>query len=255
MKLVEIDGMILGKGIPKICLPIVAKTSEQAIEQAKKVSGLAADLIELRIDHLDCYSDYKELNKLTTEIRKITDKPVLFTFRTIREGGEKKLSNKQYYELIDAACMMQCVSLIDIEYFTGDMQVKELIQKAHAQNKYVILSNHDFIKTPDDKEIYYRLKNMELLGADIAKIAVMPNSKRDVLRFMNVSQQTAMKLNIPIITMSMGSLGMITRVNGEFTGSCVTFGSGEKASAPGQMNCKDLWSILEIIHNNQSEEK
>ena len=91
---------------------------------------------------------------------------------------------------------------------------------------------------------------MENLGADIAKIAVMPISKSDVLRLMDVSQRASQIMNIPIITMSMGPMGLVTRINGEFTCSAVTFGSGENASAPGQIPCGDLAEILQIIHKH-----
>lgn len=56
----------------------------------------------------------------------------------------------------------------------------------------------------------------------------------------------------PAITMSMGKDGVISRLCGEVFGSCVTFGSHEKASAPGQMQMDDLKTVLEKIHKSIS---
>ena len=52
----------------------------------------------------------------------------------------------------------------------------------------------------------------------------------------------------PVITMSMGSLGGISRISGETFGSCVTFGAHEKPSAPGQFAMKELRQMLDTIH-------
>ena len=57
-------------------------------------------------------------------------------------------------------------------------------------------------------------------------------------------------INRPIITMSMGKLGLISRLCGEVFGSALTFGCAGQASAPGQIDAKELKAVLEITHNN-----
>lgn len=62
--------------------------------------------------------------------------------------------------------------------------------------------------------------------------------------------ETSHKLTIPLVTMSMGQLGVISRITGELTGSAMTFASVQKASAPGQINVSDMQMLLEAIHHD-----
>ena len=142
------------------------------------------------------------------------------------------------------------VDLIDVEVFTGDDIVKEIIEGAHANGVKVVASNHDFDKTPDKDDIVGRLRKMQELGADIPKIAVMPRNKKDVLTLLSATEEMATDYaDRPIITMSMAGTGLISRLCGEVFGSSCTFGAVGKVSAPGQMNAVDLDTVLNLIHN------
>ena len=113
----------------------------------------------------------------------------------------------------------------------------------------VIASNHDFDKTPCQAELVARLKKMQEVGADILKTAVMPNSKKDVLTLLAATEEMATNYaEVPIVTMSMSKLGLISRVAGELFGSAITFGAAEKASAPGQIPAGELSEVLHILH-------
>lgn len=90
----------------------------------------------------------------------------------------------------------------------------------------VVLSNHDFEKTPLKDELIRRLCRMQELGADLLKIAVMPRCRSDVLLLLQATEEMlSQHARKPLITMSMGDLGMVTRICGGFFGSAVTFGS------------------------------
>ena len=111
------------------------------------------------------------------------------------------------------------------------------------------MSNHDFEKTPSFDEITGRLIGMKQLGADVAKLACMPNSAKDVLTLLSATEAVkAQYPDEPIITMSMGKLGVISRISGELFGSALTFGSAKKASAPGQLEVTALRQILQALH-------
>ena len=143
------------------------------------------------------------------------------------------------------------VDLVDIEAFTGDEAVKRVIDTAHACSVKVVVSNHDFDKTPSKEELVSRLCKMQDLGADIPKIAVMPQNKKDVLTLLAATEEMATKhADRPIVTMSMSGTGVISRLCGEVFGSALTFGSAGKASAPGQMGVKDLKTVLTLLHNS-----
>ena len=128
--------------------------------------------------------------------------------------------------------------------------VREMADLAHRHHVSVILSNHDFTATPDESEMLRRLQHMEELGADIAKIAVMPQSAGDVLTLLSATHKASQSLSCPVITMSMKGTGLISRLSGEVFGSCMTFGSVGEASAPGQIEAGRLKDILAIIHEN-----
>ena len=89
---------------------------------------------------------------------------------------------------------------------------------------------------------------MEQAGADILKMAVMPNNSRDVIRMMERTLSWNEKSDRPMITMSMGKLGGVSRMCGELTGSCMTFGSVTAASAPGQIPMDLLKKVLWLMH-------
>ena len=143
------------------------------------------------------------------------------------------------------------VDLVDIEAFTGDEAVKKVIDTAHACSVKVVVSNHDFDKTPSKEELVSRLRKMQNLGADIPKIAVMPQNKKDVLTLLAATEEMATEYaDRPIITMSMAGTGVISRLCGEVFGSALTFGAAGKASAPGQMGVEDLKTVLVLLHNS-----
>ena len=92
---------------------------------------------------------------------------------------------------------------------------------------------------------------MQKLGADIPKIAVMPQSKEDVLTLLAATEEMNRKhADRPIITMSMAGTGVISRLCGEVFGSALTFGAARKASAPGQMGVEDLAQVLSLLHKS-----
>ena len=82
----------------------------------------------------------------------------------------------------------------------------------------------------------------------MAKIAVMPHSKKDVLTLLAATAEASERLTVPVITMSMGGQGLVSRLSGEVFGSCLTFGALRSASAPGQIDAEDLKRVLEVIH-------
>ena len=90
--------------------------------------------------------------------------PLLLTFRTKKEGGEKAIDTKDYKDLNLRAAKTGYVDFIDVEIFTGDDVVREIIDGAHAAGVRVIASNHDFFKTPAKSDIIYRLRKMQDMG-------------------------------------------------------------------------------------------
>lgn len=252
MNPVVVRNIKIGEGIPKICVPIVGVTKEEIIKEAKTFDAIPVDVVEWRVDWFEHVFETDKVKEVLAELREaLKEIPILFTFRTFKEGGERAIEPEAYKKLNIAAAESGCVDLVDVEAFTGDEVVKEIIEAVHQHGVKVVASNHDFDKTPAKDDIVGRLCKMQELGADIPKIAVMPKSKEDVLTLLAATEEMNRKhADRPIITMSMAGTGVISRLCGEVFGSALTFGAAKKASAPGQMGVEDLAQVLSLLHKS-----
>lgn len=241
----------IGSGTPKICVPIVAETMSDIFSQARGMQRKRFDIVEWRIDWFEKYHDLDTVRRASRILHGILDdQPFLFTFRTEKEGGKRPIDPEYYIKLNQVAAEEHLVDMIDIELFSGDDVVKQLVDIAHRANIPVVISSHDFKKTPSQEELVDRMKHAEALGADILKIAVMPQNKLDVLTLLSATEQMSRESNKPLITMSMGKDGIISRLCGEIFGSAVTFGTIGMASAPGQIDLDSMNMVLDLLHRN-----
>lgn len=251
MHTVKVRNIEIGTGAPKIIVPIVGVTKEEILSAARSFDAIPIDVVEWRVDWFEGVFDFARVEDVLKELRDILgDTPLLMTFRTSKEGGEKDIDAEAYKELNIKAAKTGYVDFVDVEIFTGDKIVSEIIDAVHAAGVKVIASNHDFDKTPAKSDIIYRLRKMQDMGADIPKIAVMPQSKKDVLTLLAATEEmSSCYADRPIITMSMAGTGVISRLCGEVFGSSMTFGAAGKASAPGQMGVEDLNTVLALLHD------
>lgn len=238
----------IGTGIPKICIPIVATTHQDIINGFINSRDQDFDLYELRIDFFEDVLEDQKLMNLLNEIKQLQMKqPILFTFRSKKEGGNIEISEQQYYHIIELACHSKCMDIIDVEFQSKEVQ--KLIELGHHFSLPVLLSNHYFESTPTKQKLIEILSQMEAIGGDILKVAVMPRNTTDVLTLLEASNTCHQALDKPIVTMSMGGLGAISRMVGEVFGSSITFAMLDTASAPGQIELPKLKEVLTIIHN------
>lgn len=251
MHTLKIRNLELGSGIPAICIPNVGKTEDEILSLAKQYKTMPMDLMEWRADWFEEVENTDQVLKVLADIRNILeDTPLLFTFRTKKEGGVHEMDTASYVNLNKIVAQSHLADLIDVEFFTGDEIVADLIRTIHENDTKVVASNHDFHKTPAKDDIIYRLRRMQDAGADIPKIAVMPQSKQDVITLLAATEEmSSIYADRPIITMSMSGTGSISRLACEAFGSCLTFGSGSMASAPGQISAGALYDVLQIVHN------
>ncbi len=176
-KIVKVKDVLIGEGAPKICVPMVGETLEQLKEEAAYLRTLDLDIVEWRVDFFEHVEDLEKVKAALIEIRSIlANIPLVFTFRSAREGGEKEISTASYVELNRTAAETGQVDIIDVELFNDEADVKALVEAAHKHNVSVIISNHDFQKTPSKEEIVSRLRKAQELGGDLPKIAVMPTN-------------------------------------------------------------------------------
>ena len=253
MKTVKVKDIVIGEGLPKIVVPMVGKTETELLLEAENLASSVCDLVEWRVDYFNQVRDFQLVARLSKEISRILkEKPLLFTFRSKKEGGEIDFSASDYFELYGKVIEEGLVDLLDIELFMPEKEVNTAISMAHEKGIKIVMCNHDFEKTPSRQELISRLCRMQEKKADICKIAVMPKDAKDVLTLLEATNEMQNKhRNRPIVAISMGKLGMISRISGEVFGSSMTFGSAERASAPGQIPVSELKKILERLSIDQ----
>ena len=227
---ISVRGVTIGEGRPKICIPLAGRSLEELLRQAAAAQALGGDL----------YAAGRALRAA------LPDAPLLFTFRTAAEGGQKPLGQADYLALCRETAEAGYCDLIDLELFTLGEMLPEITALAGAKGVFTIVSSHDFEKTPPEAEMFSRLQRMQAQGADIAKLAVMPQSPEDVLA-LAATLRAKRDLGCLAITMAMGAMGVVSRISGELFGSVVTFGAGEQSSAPGQLPAGQLREILEAL--------
>lgn len=248
MKTVKIGETIIGEGFPKIIVPLVGKTREELVTEAKNLQAIDCDIVEWRIDFFEEVTDSKATAIFSHDLKKILAKPLLITFRSKREGGELELPDAQYFAIYHEIVANGAADLLDVELFMPEKEVAALLLAAKEKEVKIVMCNHDFFATPEKDEIIQRLRLMQAKGADICKIAVMPNSAQDVLTLLNATDEMSrLYADRPIITMSMGDKGMVSRISGQLFGSAATFGAAKQASAPGQVPVSELRSILKTL--------
>ena len=265
MKIVNAGNVAIGEGMPKIAVPVLAANAAEAREQGERIMRSPADLAELRADYIDDFRNPEMVQSVLSALKEtIPDRPVLFTLRTVKEGGAAELTNTEYEKICCGAMESGMIDLIDIEYAGGRGESPDhgtahrLCAFAREREIPVIFSKHDFYGTPSAEAITEQMLRMAEDGADIAKMAVMPQTEEDAAELLKASASLKRQMEetgVPFILISMSEKGMISRMSGEVFGSAVTFAQAGLASAPGQIDADDLDRVLRIIHRYSSPEK
>jgi 3-dehydroquinate dehydratase I len=249
--------MILNNETPKICVPLVAKTADEAVEQIKRLAAKQPDIIEVRLDYFEGnINSWRYMDETPTITRndivpilqtlkaEVPDFPLLATVRTKEQGGAHSMYTGEVNVWLGKIIESGLTPLMDIEW-TFPMRKKH-ISNAREKGIQTVISYHDFEKTPPKAELLRIMREMSETGGDVVKIAVMPRTPEDCLNLLAATyeaKQTFMQDKL-IATMAMGALGSYTRLAAPLYGSCMTFAVGEEASAPGQVEIdtvRRLW--------------
>lgn len=221
----------------KIVVPIIPRSIEEV--EAIDLERLAeADLIEWRADYLP----KEEILKVAPAVfEKFLGWEVIFTLRTSREGGKIELTNEEYVGIIKEVAAHYQPDFIDFEYYSYQEVFEQMLDFPN-----LVLSYHNFEETPENYlEIMSELTS---LSPAVVKIAVMAETEQDVLDVMNYTRGfKTLNAEQAYATISMGDLGILSRIAGQVTGSCWTFASLDEASAPGQISLATTRKFLEIL--------
>ena len=249
-KPIELNGQPIANGkFPLICTPLVGRTLDKLLAELDVVLPKEPDVLEWRVDFFEQIGDTALVIAAARTIKtRAGEIPLLFTRRSTIEGGEKiALNEGQVIALYTAVCESKSIDLIDYEMANDAANIVRVRAAAKANDIKLVLSFHNFSYTPGLETLVAKFLTADQLGADVAKVAVMPRDLDDVLTLLSATRQASKKLRIPLISMSMGPYGSLTRLFGWTFGSALTFAVGASSSAPGQVPIEDLNTVLAIL--------
>ncbi len=249
-KPIDLNGQPIANGkFPLICTPLVGRTFDKLMAELDVVLPKNPDVLEWRVDFFEQIGDAALVIAAARAIKtKAGEIPLLFTRRSTLEGGEPiALTEAQVIALYTAVCESKSIDLIDYEMANDAANIVQVRAAAKANGIKLVLSFHNFSYTPGPETLAAKFLTADQLGADVAKVAVMPRDLDDVLTLLSATREASKKLRIPLISMSMGPYGSLTRLFGWTFGSALTFAVGASSSAPGQVPIEDLNTVLAIL--------
>lgn len=247
---IRLRGKPIGSGaFPSIITPLVGRTPADLQGELQAILPKRPDLLEWRIDFFEGVGDSERVIESARAIKHAAGTvPVLLTRRNATEGGQPlAISESAVVEMYVRACEARCVDLIDYELSNAAQDLKHLREVSAAHGIAMVMSYHNFQSTPDASALLSRFTEAQRLGADVAKVAVMPQDARDVLTLLDATYTASRSVTIPLISMAMGGLGSISRIMGWMYGSAATFAVGKSSSAPGQIAVEDLRNMLASV--------
>jgi 3-dehydroquinate dehydratase I len=201
---------------------IVAVVDEMIPPQELQERIAQADLLEMRID---CFRrPIETVTAYCAAVRSLLPHPLI---GTIRENDYTSADRPTLFRAI-----LPFVDAIDIEL--GSPIGSKVV--AAAQGTTIIVSEHDFDRTPDTAALRSMVERGKKEGADIVKIATMAHQRQDVVRLMEFTRTAA----APVVTIAMGPVGTVSRVVAPLFGSLFSYGYLTRPVAPGQLSVAEL---------------
>jgi 3-dehydroquinate dehydratase-1 len=213
----------------KVILPISGKDEVAILQQAAHVKSFKPDIVEWRADYFDWGGELSNITAMAAKLRQALEGiPLLFTCRIAHCASVQKITEN--------VVTSGSVDMIDIEFIDG-----RAMSVPTRDRLEIIISHHDFEKTPSKDELVAQMLAMQAAGADIVKIAVMPQSPEDVTTLLSATRHFSQLPDAcPVIGISMGEMGAISRIEGGLYGSYATFAHAGEPTAPGQIHVTEL---------------
>ena len=240
-------GRILGAGRPWLCAPLMGRERADILREAQLLRESPAEAAEWRYDQARESLAPADIPAFLEELREaLGELPLIFTYRTPAELAGGGPLPPDYLAALEAAG--EGADLLDVEWNRGEALLPALRGRGKSR---LLFSCHDFAGTPPAEEMEALLLRMEDGGADAVKLAVTPRCPEDVLALLTATARAHSRLRVPLITMSMGKLGMASRLCGGLFGSALTFGAAQSQSAPGQPPLAELARILGLLYDGE----
>lgn len=249
-KIVRIGGLALSADEPRVCIPVMGKSLEELAASAERAAQAQADVIELRMDSVDAMPDAGAAIEACRRVRAHAQSiPLLFTLRTARDGGNGSADAEAYEALLREVCRQKAADAVDCELSAGEEAFVRIAGYAHDADMIVVGSSHEFGEIGDMEKAAYWLRKQQRLGADVCKAAVMTRTRAEAMHAAYVLTRTGETLDRPMIGIAMGPAGVVTRICAQCMGSCITFATAGEASAPGQIDAKELRGALKTVRS------
>ncbi|MEA1944027.1 MAG: type I 3-dehydroquinate dehydratase [Euryarchaeota archaeon] len=219
---------------------IVAAIADDPLNNAIRAVSEGADMIEIRIDLLNYPTD--SLYSLFRELSDTIRVPIIATNRMQAEGGGFAGHEKERIEIL--LSVLEMVDAVDIELRAEEEYRDMVVRDAKEEGKWVIISYHDFLRTPNRGAMRKILSDCFDAGSDIAKLAATPHSYNDALRLLELTLDYASE---SVCIIGMGEYGVHTRVIAPLYGSALAYTSVGDPTAPGQLGIRELKGMLKTL--------
>ncbi len=198
--------------------------SKPSLEAGRKVGRKECDWVELRIDNF--FPNIAELLRVGVKMRL----PAIVTVRHPAEGGAAKgITARERRGLYEQ--FLGCAGLVDVELRSA-REMRGVIAEARERGVGVMLSHHDFRKTPGVNRLRELAARAREAGADVFKVATYTGTEREVARLIEFLADE--KGGGPLAVMGMGPYGKVSRLVLARAGSCLNYGYLAAPNASGQ---------------------
>ncbi|SDP52922.1 3-dehydroquinate dehydratase [Eubacterium maltosivorans] len=227
------------------CIPLVSDNEEDLYREIDEALAQKPDYLEWRRDYF-LEDDYDQERRILRKIRNL-GVSLIYTFRDVKEGGFRHVLNEDRWKHIANAAKSNAVTYIDVELNSSEEYFEAVRQVVKSTQSRLMVSYHDFDKTGAYDEIISILDRMSEKGADAFKLALYARDKVDFKTASAAGGTYSLKTDKPMIMISMGEEGRLSRILPEVMGGCLTFASGVKATAPGQITLEDILKLRETL--------
>jgi len=218
----------------KTCVSI-AETTPKKLLQTLRIALKKSDYVEIRFDFLKAEHVPQVLESVKKDLKKI-----VCTLRPKTEGGKFAGKEKERLSILKLIAEYNPF-LLDIEFNTMK-QNKNLVKYLKTTKTKLLISGHDFKKTPSLTELKKKLNQMSKFSSNV-KIVTTAKSTEDSTR---VLQLYSKKENINLIAFTMGNPGRISRILSLYLGSPYIYVSLGKPVAPGQFSLDEVKRIINL---------
>ena len=237
MKEVKIGGTVLGDGSVKICVPVCPRDKLELASELEFAVGSGCDIVEWRGD----YWAEKRKKPFGAIKKRLGEKPLLFAYRTSKEGGLGTDDDREYYAENKNAIKSKRVDAVDLEFSKPAWVIDGLMALAKRNNVKVMLSRHLTEGFITKDEMTASLILMQNKGCHLTKLALYARDEDHAREIIGAASEMHEKYaKAPFITVGMGEAGKITRYAKPFYGSSMTYAKGLNETAPGQLPVSEL---------------